>query len=310
VEEGFVTDADIDSILAMGEKKTKDLQSAINAKIGIGADGGTGLLDFKIDSTSFQTFEGVDYRDAAERRGQLEKAARDIRLAIAQSSAEAMGDRAAKRTVLSYNEQAVLKALGEEAAGGSGGGGGASAKSRESKEAARLRALLPPSHRPPRLEPWHFCDRRRIQEITAMEIAHVVEARERAKAGGSGGSGSGSGSSGSGAGASAGGAGASGASGASAAASEAAEDGRAAAAAGAAGAVTAEEGAAPADAAAPASSAAAEPQAPQASQQQQAQQPAGPFPQELIEERQALLDAGFPHWKRADFDAFVAANAR
>jgi hypothetical protein len=295
VEEGFVTDADIDSILAMGEKKTKDLQSAINAKIGIGADGagGAGLLDFKIDSTSFQTFEGVDYRDAAERRGQLEKAARDIRLAIAQSSAEAMGDRAAKRTVLSYNEQAVLKALGEEAAGG---GGGASAKSRESKEAARLRALLPPAHRPPRLEPWHFCDRRRIQEITAMEIARIVEARERAKA--SGGSGGGGGSSAiSSAAASGGGAG------------ERAEEDPAAAAAATAGASGAlpESGAASTDAAAPASSAASEPQAPQAVPQQQ---PAGPFPQELIEERQALLEAGFPHWKRAHFDAFVAANAR
>jgi SWI/SNF-related matrix-associated actin-dependent regulator of chromatin subfamily A member 5 len=166
-----VTEADVDEILALGERKTRDLQAAVAARVsalaGPAAAAGGGMLDFKIDATSFQLFEGVDYRDEAERKAQLGKAANEMRVAIAQASSSAMGERAAKRQLLSYNEQEVFKKLAEPTGG---------AKPSDAKEAARLRNLLPPEHRTPRLDYWNLCDRRRIQEITAeVEIGKVYE---------------------------------------------------------------------------------------------------------------------------------------
>ena len=198
-----VTDADIDTILEVGKNKTKTLADALTAKVGTN---GSGLLDFKLDTTSTQLFEGVDYSSATARKAEAEKA-RALKLALLQSTSAAMGERSAKRSALSYNEQLVFKTLQASETTGSGN---------SRSEAARLRALIPPEQRPPqRMEAWTLLDARRIREITAMQIAHLQEQKEKA---------------------------------------------------------TSE-----------------------------------PFPDELIEERANLIAAGFPHWRRPDFQTFLKA---
>lgn len=204
-----ITDADIDTILEIGKSKTRDLTDALAAKAGAM---GAGLLDFKIDSSSSQLFEGVDYSAEGRRKAEQERI-KALKLAIAQSASDAMGERTAKRALMSYNEQEAFRALGT--AGGEGSVG---------TEATKLRLLLPAAHRPPsRMDPWMFLDAARIKEITAMEVAYL---QERLAGGGA-----------------------------------------------------------------------------SASGDREA------FPEALIDERSALVRAGFPTWKRADFVAYVKAAA-
>lgn len=184
-----ITDSDVDKILDAGQKKTKELQDAVNDKLGLkgtGAGGsGGGFLDFKIDSSSFQVFDGVDYKDKAARDAQAERerTSKEIRLQMVQQASSALGERGAKQKVgLNYNETQIFAALAlldKQSVAGPSSGGNAAAKAQRTA-AAKLRNLLPVDHRPPHLHPWMLCDRKRIQEITAMEIAHIqVQKGER-----------------------------------------------------------------------------------------------------------------------------------
>ena len=175
------------SIGPTGEQKTKDMAEAVAKKVG--ATAGAGLLDFKINDSSMQQFEGVDYRDAEARRKEKEereeaerqKALRDALLsgmAAAAAAGGLDGERAARKGVI-YSEAAVYRALAEAADGGAG-------SKAQLSEAARLRMMLPPDHRPPaRMDPWQLYDRGRIMEICAQEIAwgqKVKEAEDRKRA--------------------------------------------------------------------------------------------------------------------------------
>jgi SWI/SNF-related matrix-associated actin-dependent regulator of chromatin subfamily A member 5 len=107
-----VTEADIDELLRIGAAKTKNMAETVAKKVGPGVGGG--LLDFKINSSSSQTFEGVDFKDKAER-----ERLKQLRLAIANGMSDAVGARAVKKTFLTYNEEEVFKALAATQSSGS-----------------------------------------------------------------------------------------------------------------------------------------------------------------------------------------------
>jgi hypothetical protein len=125
----IVTDADIEEILRVGDKRTRDMVQAVDAKLsslggafasfaGGGAGDGTasgGLLDFTIEDPSMQTFEGVDYKGygRAARREEEERA-RALREAIFQAQAEEMAattSRPSNRLQLSHQAEMVMSAL-------------------------------------------------------------------------------------------------------------------------------------------------------------------------------------------------------
>lgn len=132
--------------------------------------GGRGLLDFKLDGgLSTQTFEGVDFSDEAA-RAKAKEAEGALKLSIVSSMQAALGERTAKRG-MTYVEKEIATTLKVDGSGPKKG----------KSEAAKLREMLPPAHRPPaRLDPWLLLDRNRILEICALEIAHIKAARTTA----------------------------------------------------------------------------------------------------------------------------------
>ena len=165
-----VSDADIDAIIALGEAKTRELSAALDAKLGVteGAAGG----GFKIDAAASSVFEGVDYSTEARRKREAEAEAERLRelreTLLANMGADARGAASgASRMIpsLMADDDAALRAA---LAGGAGGG---------AEGRAAQRALLPPSHRPPRMDAWQlYGGRDRILEITNAEIAHLQAA--------------------------------------------------------------------------------------------------------------------------------------
>lgn len=189
-----VTDADIDSILEMGRSKTQAMNSAIDKRAGAAAcvrlcgesalaprescrnsllaspllcsgGGGRGLLDFKLDGGfSTQTFEGVDFSDAAARA--KEKESLDALRTAALASFEPTEVRKGKY---------IAPAADTDVAGGV-------PKPVKNTEANRMK-LLPPAHRPPAvMHPWMLFDAARINAISNDEYDHIVRSREAAAA--------------------------------------------------------------------------------------------------------------------------------
>ena len=62
--------ADVDEILRIGRERTDALTTRLDREAeGANADGsGVNLLDFKMDSTNMQEFEGVNYKEEKERK--------------------------------------------------------------------------------------------------------------------------------------------------------------------------------------------------------------------------------------------------
>lgn len=175
----MITDADIDTILATGAERTKALQENVNSKLtamGMASSGG-GLLDFKLDGgmgagassggAGVQTFEGVDYRNAkakADAEREENERLKALRLTIVNASAEAMGDRQAKKAAIPSIEAdaaALVTATG-------GTGKPRAPASDESKARTYVTAV---NKLPARMDPWHFVDVARVKAITDMEVA-------------------------------------------------------------------------------------------------------------------------------------------
>lgn len=189
-----VTDADVDAILSAGASKTKEMQEKIaaevKAKLGLAAgDDEEGLLDFKFESTSMQTFEGEDYARGAgagaKKKGADGNIALDlINAAQAWDSSEAGGggggERAASHRARAaaggYNEDSTFRMLLAGALGGSGG------PRASVKDETKWRNAVPAEQRPPRLEWWNLCETETILAITNAQGRAILEAREKKKA--------------------------------------------------------------------------------------------------------------------------------
>lgn len=213
----------------------------------------------------------------------------------------AEGERAARRAA------EVYRALDSEDAGAAGGAG----SGKQLSEAARLRLLLAPAHRPPsRMDPFQLNDKRRIMEICAAQIAWgspeeraareaARVARREAKAAKRA--------------AAAGGAVAEGTV-TSAAPSAASGGAMLVDEAGGAGASASHSavGAAPSPAGVAAMEVEVLGDSDSESEGHSDDAPidVGPFPQALVDERARLVSEGFAGWKRDDFEAYVKTVAR
>jgi SWI/SNF-related matrix-associated actin-dependent regulator of chromatin subfamily A member 5 len=171
-----ISDADADEILRVGERKTQEMAEEVMKKVGSAA--GVGNLDFKFDYTpGGQVFEGVDYSTEAQRKREKEEKDQELstlRVFLAQKAVESQGQRAARVNRV-YNEAEVFRLMQAVATEG---------KDREvsAKGESLVRRYVPPSQRPPRAYPWMLLNEQRINEITAMQIAHM-RAQEQAKLG-------------------------------------------------------------------------------------------------------------------------------
>ena len=141
-KDSSITDDDIDLILDQGKKKTKEMNEKLQA-----ADKGD-MLDFKLDGSSVQTFEGVDYSTSALAQ---------------QAKAQAMlgifdiGKR--ERKEANYNENSLYQQ--QIAALQSG------PKKPKKKKEIRLPVYL----RLPKMHDWQMYDRETLLKISEEEEA-------------------------------------------------------------------------------------------------------------------------------------------
>ncbi|GKY95565.1 hypothetical protein MPSEU_000518000 [Mayamaea pseudoterrestris] len=141
-KDSSITDDDIDLILDAGKRKTQELNDKLQA-----ADKGD-LLDFKLDGSSVQTFEGVDYSANA----------------IAHARAEAdmlnifdIGKR--ERKEANYNENSLYQQQM------------ASSGTCTAKKSKKKVFRLPKHLRLPRMEEWQMYDRESLLKIQEEEEA-------------------------------------------------------------------------------------------------------------------------------------------
>lgn len=138
-KDSSITDADIDLILDQGKQKTQELNDKLQT-----ADKGD-LLDFKLDGSSVQTFEGVDYSRNA--------------LAEAKAQAEMLGIfdiGKRERRETTYNENTLYQ---QQIAAMQG--------PKRTKKKKELK--LPKGIRLPRMEEWQMYDRSTLLEIQGEE---------------------------------------------------------------------------------------------------------------------------------------------
>ena len=139
-KDSSITDDDIDLILDVGKRKTEELNDKLKA-----ADKGD-LLDFKLDGSSVQTFEGVDYSSA-----------------LAQAKAESemlgifdIGKR--ERKEANYNENSLYQ---QQVAALQG--------SIKKKPKKKKEFRLPKHMHLPRMEEWQMYDRPALLAIQEEE---------------------------------------------------------------------------------------------------------------------------------------------
>ena len=141
-KDSSITDDDIDLILDQGKKKTEEMNEKLKA-----ADKGD-MLDFKLDGSSVQTFEGVDYSTSALAQ---------------QAKAQAMlgifdiGKR--ERKEANYNENKLYQ---QQIAALKGG-----PKKPKKKKEIRLPVYL----RLPKMHDWQMYDRESLLKISEEEEA-------------------------------------------------------------------------------------------------------------------------------------------
>lgn len=139
-EESTITDDDIDTILAKGKAKTKELAEKIKK-----AEKGD-LLDFRLDGgVSAQTFEGIDYSD------------KELRDHLRLLAADSIGKRERKPPPTNYNPIMQPK---------------------KSMMVNNRRIKLPRSLRLPRMEDHHFYNRERLLELGKFEFQTYATLRE------------------------------------------------------------------------------------------------------------------------------------
>lgn len=137
-KDSSITDDDIDLILDAGKKKTQELNEKLRA-----ADKGD-LLDFKLDGSSVQTFDGVDYSKSA-----LNKAKADAEIL----GLFDIGKR--ERKEANYNENSIYKQQ---------------MTSLQTKAPIKKKVFkLPKEFRLPRMEEWQMFDREALFKIQDEE---------------------------------------------------------------------------------------------------------------------------------------------
>ena len=137
-KDSSITDDDIDLILDAGKKKTQELNEKLKT-----ADKGD-LLDFKLDGSSVQTFDGIDYSKSA-----LNKAKADAEIL----GLFDIGKR--ERKEANYNENSIYKQQ---------------MTSLQTKTLAKKKTLkLPKELRLPRMEEWQMFDREALFKIQDEE---------------------------------------------------------------------------------------------------------------------------------------------
>jgi SWI/SNF-related matrix-associated actin-dependent regulator of chromatin subfamily A member 5 len=135
-------------MLDTGRQKTEQMNEKLKA-----ADKGD-LLDFKLDGSSVQTFEGVDYSSSA--------------LAHAKAQAEMLGIfdiGKRERKEANYNENSLYQ---QQIAALKG----------TSRPKQRKEARLPKHMRLPRMEEWQMYDRERLQQLQEIEERAFKELSE------------------------------------------------------------------------------------------------------------------------------------
>ena len=139
-----ITDEDIDAILARGEEKTKELQAKLEV-----VDKGD-LLDFKMDGgLNYQTMDGVDYSDKAFRD--------ELKLL----DATQIGKRERRQVEQFMFEDADNDDSDEEEEEESKGRG---------EQGVKGNKTLPRHFRLPRMDDWQFFKKKRLEELSLMEI--------------------------------------------------------------------------------------------------------------------------------------------
>lgn len=146
--EDDMTDEDIDALLRTGEEKTEEMTKKIDDSLPKDADS---LMQFKLDGGSSQVFEGVDYSKEANRKKAEAEKLQKLKEFVTDLS-DAMGRRQ-RRAVATYSD----------------------ATHSHKSYSAWLSHLSrhPKMKQLPRMDPWQFYDRKRIQELKQQEVRDV-----------------------------------------------------------------------------------------------------------------------------------------
>ena len=146
--ESSITDADIETIIARGDQRTKELAEKLQD-----AEKGD-VLDFKLDgSLPTQEWEGVDYSDAKNRQGG--GASADLASLMAIDQQMDGDEKRQRKPVTNYNEDAYYRQNMQVAA-------------------ANSRVKLPKHLRLPKMEEWQFYNVGRLKRLFAMEEQRYV----------------------------------------------------------------------------------------------------------------------------------------
>jgi len=164
----MITDEDIDLILSKGEERSKALQKNLDERFGAGLKQKGGLLDFKMDSTSMQLFEGVDYAQQRKRQEELKKMMLEMQIL---SNAEAAEQRRQQKKKVNYDTAAYFRQISEEIRKANRSDASAN------KTNARTRSLnslcreynIPRPFDVPRVYAWNLCDVDRLKQLEAIE---------------------------------------------------------------------------------------------------------------------------------------------
>lgn len=141
-----ISDEDIDSILEKGKQKTKEMIEEVEKQVPDVAK----LLDFKIGDTNLRVFEGVDYKDVKEKQKEVLE---EVEQYIIQDTAFNKRERKVHYLFLLYIIQQV-KYFDEQL----------------HKEAAKpKKPRLPKQMNLPRLDPYYFYNKTRLEELHEMQ---------------------------------------------------------------------------------------------------------------------------------------------
>ncbi len=140
------------------------------AKIG-GGEKSSNLLDFKIDSTSMQLFEGVDYKEKRARQDELKKMIEETRIL---NEVEASAERRQRAQKVNYDEKAHFREMAEAIRKASKGDPKSSSKSRSLNFICR-KYNIPRPKEIPRIFTWMLLDVERVKSLMAMEQEKFAE---------------------------------------------------------------------------------------------------------------------------------------
>ena len=164
----MISDEDIDLILSKGEERTAKLQKQMDERFGkvLGENNqSANLLDFKIDSTSMQLFEGVDYAEKKKRQEELKKMIEETRI---MNEVEAANERRQRAQKVNYDEKAQYRELSEAIRKANRGDPKSSNKTRSLNAICR-KYNIPRPKDVPRVYSWMLLDVERLRFFEKIE---------------------------------------------------------------------------------------------------------------------------------------------